>query len=113
MSTSVELKGVVKNTLEPVQITDNLKKKEIWLEIDGDGKYPQTVSIEFINDNIDKTVISKYSVGDEIEVSTNIRGNVYNERCYVSLQGWRVRGVASGGGETSDPGPSDGDDVPF
>ena len=64
MSTSAELTGKITHVGEIEVISDRFRKKEIWLEIDGDTEWPQEVPIEFVNDNIDKNVVGKYKEGD-------------------------------------------------
>ena len=56
-------------------------------------QYPQDVAIDFIKDKC--SVLDNYKVGDSVDVSINIRGNEYNGRYYVNLQGWKIENVAS------------------
>jgi len=52
-------------------------------------KYPQLFKLEFVKDKC--AILDKYSVGDEVEVSFNIRGNEHNGKVFNSLQAWQIR----------------------
>jgi hypothetical protein len=102
----------------PVADNPDFTKRELWLTIDEETEYPQTVNIEFLKDKT--SALEKYGVGDQIEVDINVRGNKSKDgsRCFNSLNGWRIRGIASGKDEPQDPSPAplpdDGnDDLPF
>lgn len=116
------LKGKVDKINETQVISDTFSKRELWLEIDRETEYPQTVKVEFVKDKCD--MISKFKIGDEVEIDVNIRGNkgiikkTGLEECFNSLNGWRIRGVASGGNDApsaDDNGTDDNgtDDLPF
>jgi hypothetical protein len=51
-------------------------------------QYVQYIPIDFVQDKCD--VLDNYKVGQEVKVSINIRGNEYNNKYYVSLNGWRI-----------------------
>ena len=51
-------------------------------------QYVQYVPIDFVKDKT--TVLDKYNVGDSVTVSVNVRGNEYNGKYYVNLQGWKI-----------------------
>jgi len=53
-----------------------------------DEQYIQSIPIDFVQDKCD--LLNNYSVGQEVKVSINIRGNEYNGKFYVSLNGWRI-----------------------
>jgi len=72
-------------------------KREVVIE-ETEGKYPQKIKFEFAKDKC--SILDRYNVGDIATVSFNIRGNEYNGKYYVSLQGWRIDGQnKSDGGE--------------
>lgn len=63
------------------------------LVVTTNDQYPQEVAIDFTKDNI--TMLDKFSVGMNVSVSINIRGNEHNGKYYVSLNGWRIETEAS------------------
>jgi len=115
---ALTLTGKVEKIGNVIEISETFTKRELWLEIDRDTDYPQIVNIEFIKDKT--SLLDKYSVGDEITVDINVRGNKTKngDRCFNSLNGWRIAGMASGkddGGDYSQPESTDdsSDDPPF
>jgi hypothetical protein len=58
-----------------------------------DEQYPQFINIEFIQDKCD--LLDQFAVGDEVEVSINLRGREWvspqgETKYFNSIQGWRV-----------------------
>jgi len=115
MSTSILLKGEIKHKADIFNVRDTFKKQELWIEIDGDTQWPHQVPVEFVNDNIDKCVVHKYNVGDEVEVDVNIRGqfNKDKDKLFPKLQGWRLRGNPNPRNAAPETPPSDPDDLPY
>lgn len=61
-------------------------------------QYVQYIPIDFVQDKCD--ILNNYKVGQEVKVSINIRGNEYNGKYYVSLNGWKIEKT-----ETNEPTP--------
>lgn len=130
MATSFELNGTLK-VLEDLQtFASGFTKREFVIEVP-DGKYPQMVKFETVRDKIDQ--LNTLSIGDELKVTFDVRGNEYKGRYYVNLNAWKIEssggGNGGGGGAPgeapsdpppssfdssfdSEPDPSD-DDIPF
>lgn len=53
--------------------------------------YPQDIKIEVIKDKC--SLLDLYKVGSDVEVSINLRGNEYNGKYYVSVQGWKIEAI--------------------
>lgn len=66
--------------------------KKRTIVIATDEKYVQYVPIDFVQDKT--SVLDNYKVGENVKVSANIRGNEYQGKYYVSLNGWRIEKVA-------------------
>ena len=66
-----------------------------------DEQYVQHVPIDFVKDKT--PILDSYKVGDEVKVSVNVRGNEYNGRYYVNLQGWRIEKLQNGEPEKDMP----------
>lgn len=64
-------------------------------------QYKQYVPIDFVQDKC--SILDKYSVGQEVKISVNVRGNEYQGKYYVSLNGWKIEGLGSA--PTSQHGP--------
>jgi hypothetical protein len=97
--------------------------KRVLVVKTNDDKYPQEIPIEFVKERTAK--LDSLAIGDGVMVETDIRGNEYNGKWYVSLTGWRLE--REGGREAapapaaapavgpSDADPEDEDDssIPF
>ncbi|RDY58906.1 DUF3127 domain-containing protein [Flagellimonas nanhaiensis] len=53
-----------------------------------DDQYPQEIPVDFVQDKVD--VLDGFSLDDKVTASINIRGNEYNGKHYVELQGWKM-----------------------
>jgi len=109
-----EVEGNVKKVGETQTFGDNgFQKAELWLETELDSKYPQTVSIEFVKDGIDK--IQGLAEGEKVLVSCNLRGREYNGRVFNSLNGWKVERMGDSSEAPNDSPNSDEpeDDIIF
>ncbi|MGC6467141.1 MAG: DUF3127 domain-containing protein [Akkermansiaceae bacterium] len=125
MANSFELSGTLKVIEDLQTFKSGFTKREFVIEVP-DGKYPQMVKFELVRDKIE--LVNNLSIGDEVKVTFDIRGNEYNGRYYVNLNAWKIEsgGSGSGGGQApadpppssfdssfdSEPDPSD-DDIPF
>lgn len=97
-------------------------------------KYPQDLKFEVVKDKC--SALDPFELGQDVQVSFDIRGNEYNGKYYVNLSCWKIQGSngsnpapnsprsASSGSSapsrSSEPLPSDlrneddfDDDVPF
>ena len=111
-----ELTGKIKLIQEPKTFDSGFTKREMVVIVE-DGKYPQEINLEFVQDKV--ALLESLQPGQEVTVSFDIRGREYNGRYFNNLQGWKV--VTSGddmGAPPADshyPTPSDfgDDDIPF
>lgn len=79
-------KIIVLNNTQIVGSAGTFKKRTVVVETN--EKYPQKLSIDFVQDGC--SMLDKYKVGENVEIAINHRGNEYNGKYYVSLQGWKV-----------------------
>lgn len=86
----MELTGTIKSVSDLEQIK-TLKKKTLLLNTG--GKYPQTVPVEFLNDNIDK--LNNCKVGDSVNVGINLNSREYKGKYYINLTGWKIQTTAA------------------
>ncbi|MBN7796072.1 DUF3127 domain-containing protein [Parahaliea mediterranea] len=115
---SYELSGKIKLIQEPQTFNSGFTKREMVVIVE-DGKYPQEINLEFVQDKV--SLLDSLQPGQEVKVNFDIRGREYNGRYFNNLQGWRVEvlgGAAAApsapagfGGE--EPPPYSDDDIPF
>lgn len=87
---SYEATGTIQSIGEIQEFgTKGFKKREVVLVIP-DGKYPQTVALEFQGERVDMP--DKYSEGDEVSITFDLRGREHNGRVYNTLNAWKIKG---------------------
>ncbi len=128
MSKSFETQGLIHSIGDTTEYGNNgFTKREFVIKVTGEGEndaYPNYLAMELIKDNCG--IMDAYNLGDEIKVHFNLSGRLWSpagkpEKCFNSLQAWRVESMAQAGNfENSIPGfdqtppPSAyDDDVPF
>jgi len=79
-------KIIVLNNTQTVGSAGTFKKRTVVVETS--EKYPQKLAIDFVQDGC--AMLDKYKVGETVEIAINHRGNEYNGKYYVSLQGWKI-----------------------
>jgi len=88
----MQVQGAIKVIREVQEISATFKKRE--LVITTDEQYPQTLSIEFVQDKTD--LLNKFEVGQNVKVSINLRGREWENpqtkeiKYFNSIQGWRI-----------------------
>ena len=85
---SYQLTGKIKSIGTTETFASGFTKREFIVEETAE-KYPQLFKLEFVKDKT--TILDRYKIGDEVEVSFNIRGNEHNGKVYNSLQAWQIR----------------------
>ena len=88
----MEVQGSIKVIGEVQEISATFKKRE--LVVSTDEQYPQTLSIEFIQDKTD--LFNKFEIGQNVKVGINLRGREWENpqtkeiKYFNSIQGWRI-----------------------
>ena len=87
-----QVQGSIKVIGEVQEISATFKKRE--LVVSTDEQYPQTLSIEFIQDKTD--LLNKFEIGQNVKVGINLRGREWENpqtkeiKYFNSIQGWRI-----------------------
>jgi len=118
-----EAKGKIKVILDTQTFPSGFTKREFVITT-GDENYPQDIKFELVKDKC--AWLDKYSAGQDVTVSFDIRGNEYKEKYYVNLNCWKIQGGGDSGGNQQvasaqsssqevEPSPEDlaNDDIPF
>lgn len=129
MSKSFEAQGQIHSIGATTEYGNNgFTKREFVIKLTGEGEntaYPNYIALELIKDKC--ALMDSYRMGDEINVHFNLSGRLWSgngkpEKCFTSLQAWRVEAVGDQpdaydqspppGFEQSSP-PDYDDDIPF
>lgn len=79
-------KIIVIGQTEAVGSAGTFKKRQ--LVVATEEQYSQQVAIDFVQDKT--SLLDNYSLGESVVVGINIRGNEYQGRYFVSLNGWKI-----------------------
>lgn len=82
-----DLTGKVKLIQEAKTFDSGFTKREMVVIVE-DGKYPQEINIEFVQDKV--SLLDNLDAGQEVTVTFDIRGREYNGRYFNNLQGWKI-----------------------
>lgn len=86
------IEGVIKRVCKPMEFESGFRKCEVHVEIQ-DGKYPQTLALEFLKDDVDEAVA--LPEGKTIKARCNVRGSEWQKddtqpmRVFMSLVPWK------------------------
>ena len=62
-------------------------KREFWLETP-DEKYPQTICLELHGDKV--ILIDSFRLEQQVSVDINLKGKITQDKCFNTLQVWRI-----------------------
>jgi len=113
-----DLTGKVKLIQDPKTFDSGFTKREMVVIVE-DGKYPQEINIEFVQDKV--ALLDTLQPGQAVTVTFDIRGREYNGRYFNNLQGWKIVTAEDESTNSQEglsppyPTPSDfgDDDIPF
>jgi hypothetical protein len=102
-----KIAGNVKLIQEPQTFASGFTKREVIVTVES-GKYPQDISVEFLQDSVSK--LDAIKEGDAVSVAFDIRGREHNGRYFNSLVGW---GISVEGASAVAAPKEDNDPLPF
>ena len=91
----MQLTGNIKLVGDIQEISPTFKKRE--LVITTDEQYPQTISIEFVQDKC--SLLDGLNIDQKVKVSINLRGREWQNpetkeiKYFNSIQGWRIENM--------------------
>lgn len=110
MSKSFDIQGLIHSIGETTEYGSNgFTKREFVIKLTGDDEnssYPNHVALELIKDKC--ALMDSYKVGDEITAQFNLSGRLWSgggkpEKCFTSLQAWKIDTVSTGATEQAAP----------
>lgn len=103
MSNSYEIQGVIHSIGDTTEYGNNgFTKREFVIKLTGEGEnsaYPNHIALELIKDKC--SLMDAFNIGDEITAQFNLSGRLWSgngkpEKCFTSLQAWKVEPVNQG-----------------
>ena len=82
-----KLKGKLILKSEPRQISEKFRVMDFVIETP-DEKYPQKVQFQAANDRIQD--VNMLAIGEEVELSFDLRGREYNGKYYNTLNAYKI-----------------------
>jgi hypothetical protein len=104
------IKGAIK-LINPIKVISDKFSVREFVVTTPDAKYPQDILFQTINDKMD--VLESLGVGQQVEVSYNVRGREFNGRYYNTLDAWKVEITGSKPSQPSTQPIELDDDLPF
>ena len=111
------IEGVIKRVCKPMEWESGFRKCEVHVEVQ-DGKFPQTLSLEFLKDDVDEAVA--LPEGKTIKARCNVRGSEWQKDetspliVFMSLVPWKYEIVEAGAQPAQPQQPAeDGGNFPF
>ena len=125
MSKSFDTQGLIHSIGETISYGNNgFTKREFVIKVTGDDEnpdYPNYLALELIKDKC--ALMDNFAIGDAIQAQFNLTGRLWSgngkpEKCFISLQAWRVQKESGDDGmnqEVPDLAMPDNfdDEVPF
>jgi hypothetical protein len=100
------IKGAIK-LINPIKVISDKFSVREFVVTTPDAKYPQDILFQTVNDKMD--VLESLGVGQQVEVSYNVRGREFNGRYYNTLDAWKVQII----GQAAQTTNNDDDGFPF
>lgn len=88
----MEISGTIKMIGSTQHVSDSFSKRD--LVVTTSEQYPQDLLIQFVQNQCE--VLDKYKVGEQVEVSINLRGREWTNpkdgevKYFNTIQGWKI-----------------------
>ena len=105
-----EISGKLK-VIEDIQTFSSGFTKREFVVTTNDAKYPQDIKFEIVKDKC--SLLDSYSLGQDVSVNFDIRGNEYNGRYYVNLNCWKIQKTGAQSTQQAAPQNEPNFDNPF
>jgi hypothetical protein len=104
------IKGAIK-LINPIKVISDKFSVREFVVTTPDDKYPQDILFQTVNDKM--AVLESLGVGQQVEVSYNVRGREFNGRYYNTLDAWKIEVTGSKPSQPSTQPIELDDDLPF
>lgn len=82
----MEINGTIIEIFETQTFESGFTKREFVIETP--GEYPQQIKFEVLKDKCE--LLDKYKIGQNVDVTFDIKGREYNGRYFNNLIAWKV-----------------------
>jgi hypothetical protein len=82
-----KLKGKLIHKGDAKQVSDKFRVMDFVIQTP-DEKYPQSIQFQVMNDRIQE--MDKFTTGEEVEVTFDLRGREYNGKYYNTLNAYKI-----------------------
>lgn len=108
-----EIKGLVRSVSDIKQITEKFAKRELVLEVDPGGKYPQMLQFETSGDR--NSLLDSVGEGDTVTIQFDLRGRAKRDGdgAWNTLSVWKINVDSKGAVRSAPTGGGDDDSIPF
>jgi hypothetical protein len=108
-----EIKGLVKSVSAVKVVTEKFAKRELVLEVDPSGKYPQTLQFETSGDR--NTLLDAINEGDTVTIQFDLRGRAKRDGdgAWNTLSVWKINVDSKAASRAPAPSLGTQDDIPF
>lgn len=98
-----EVEGRLHRLFATEQKSSSFQTREFVLEIP-DGNYPQLIKFQAVQDRC--AMLDRFSEGDQVKVSFDLRGREWNGKYLTNLNAWRIENGGGDSGQSSSGGGS-------
>ena len=107
----LKVKGTIVNIGETIVVSEKFQKREFV--VNDNSMYPQEIQFQVIQDKC--TLLDMFTVGQDAEVSFNLRGRKWTnpegvDKWFNTLEAWRIEGAE---GVVNQSTEAEVDDLPF
>lgn len=96
-----EVEGRLHRLFATEQKSSSFQTREFVLEIP-DGNYPQLIKFQAVQDRC--AMLDRFSEGDQVKVSFDLRGREWNGKYLTNLNAWRIESGTGEAGQSSSGG---------
>ncbi len=84
----MQITGIIRKIKDTEQVSESFCKREVWVHL-ADLKYPQVIPVEFTQTRA--ALLNGFSVDQEVTITFDFRGRVWQDKCFVTLNGFEIK----------------------
>ena len=111
----MEITGTVHKVNDTQVVSGKFKKREIIIKTEASSPYPQYLICQVTQDKTD--VLNGFNEGEEVKAQINLKGRLWNDKCFNSIEIWRIEKISEVANNTPNTPLSSNDpdlqDLPF